>query len=88
MREKLLRLAEAYRSRSERLWWDSHIPHECHGICKAVAIPDFEFTREEVTQVRVALGALPNWNVIGFKWPYDDWDSRAAWLETFAEGLR
>jgi hypothetical protein len=87
MREKLLKLAEAYRNRDERLMWPDN-RSECSGICKTVTLPEYGFTCEEVTKVREAVSVLPSWDDIGFKWAYDDWDSRAAWLEKFAEGIQ
>jgi hypothetical protein len=85
---KLLALAAAYRKRDERVVFPGPRPLECIGICHALR-PEgvFGFDDTERRAVVEALKPLPPFYPgIDYKWAYDDFDSRAAWLEAFAAG--
>ena len=84
MREKLLKLAKAYRLREAAVDYGRG---QCIGICRSVGRPEFGFTREEAYKVHSLIEGLPDApgvGVKGFKWAYDDWDSRASWLLALA----
>ena len=85
MREKLLKLSKAYRLREESVTYPKR--GQCIGICYAVGRPEFGFTRREADKVHSLIAELrdaPGVSVKGFKWAYDDWDSRASWLLALA----
>ena len=85
MREKLLKLAKAYRLREASVAYPKQ--GQCIGICYALGRPEFRFTFGEADKVKSLIAKLPDApgvSVKGFKWAFDDWDSRASWLLALA----
>ena len=83
MRKKLLALAAAYRARD---FWVSIGDARCQGICYAIRFQLYGFDTPEQGVIRGAISttiAAPG-SLAGYKWPMDDFDSRADWLETLA----
>ena len=83
MSEKLLTLAAAYRNRD---FWVS-IGDGCFGICYAIRKQMYGFNFHEQGVIRGLIKQLPvaPGSLAGYKWPMDDWDSRAVWLESLAK---
>ena len=86
MREKLLALAAAYRARD---YWVSSMYARCQGICYAIRNQLYGFDLHEQDWIRKHIKALPAapGSLAGYKWPIDDFESRASWLETLAKEI-
>ena len=86
MREKLLALAAAYRARD---YWVSIGDVECFGICYAIRFQLYGFDFHEQGVIRGAVARTPAapGSLSGYKWPMEDFNSRANWLEALAKEI-